>query len=264
MVVQGMAAAPDFRVGQVLTRSLTVWFQNLVPFGILGVVFNIPLALFAYTAVQEILLAQGQLAPGELPQGVAWKIFAAVFVSIVCYQLLTAAVAYGVIKRLRGQPVQIGACFAQAFKRFIPVMFTGLLGAILTWLAGLLLVIPGIIVMLNFWVAVPVCVVEELGASASLSRAKSLARGHRWKILGILLVAAVIVVVIQQILGFVIGLVTPSRSLMTAVVPMGVGLLVINQALFTTLTAAVATCVYYYLRVVKEGADIDQIAAVFD
>ncbi len=210
------------------------------------------------------MLTQGQLAPGQLPPGFAWKIFVAAFVTIACYQLLTAAVAYGVIKRLRGQPVQIGACFSQAFKRFIPIMLTGLLGAILTWLASFLLVIPGIIVALNFWVAVPVCVVEELGATASLSRAKSLARGHRWKILGVLLVATVIAVVIQQILGFLVGMVTSGGASMATAIQVGVGMLVINQAIFATLIAAIATCTYYYLRVAKEGVDIDQIASVFD
>lgn len=265
---------PTFGVGDVLGKSLTIWFQNLVPLGILGIAFSLPILPFSYTLLQTLLPMQRQLSSGQLASGQMqpdhfsssffWATVANAFVVIVCYQLLTAAVAYGVINRLRDQPIEIAACFGQAFKRIVPVLMTGLLGAILTWLACFLLVIPGIIVALNFWVAIPVCVAEELGARASLSRAKYLARGYRWKIFGALLVAIIIAAVIQQVLGFVARLGTPADATLTTQVSLTAAIGIINQAIFATLFAVLATCAYYHLRVAKEGVDIDQIAAVFD
>ena len=270
MAVQDLELAPSFRVGQVLGKSLSIWFKNLLPFGLLGVVFNIPVAILGYLMFEELVPIQQQIALGQpadpaLVQHIfGWGFWAGWVVFVICYQLLTAAIAYGVVQRLRGQTVSLVGCFGQAFGRFFPIIFTGLAAAILTWLACLLLVIPGIIVALNFYVAIPVCIIEGLGVSGSLSRAKELARGYRWRLLGIILVAAVIAVVIQQLLGVIIRLAVPAHMELTNLIYMSVGTLMINQVIFTTLVAAIATCAYYYLRVAKEGVDIDQIAAVFD
>jgi len=267
MAVQDMAFAPSFRVGEVIGKSLSIWFKNLLPFGVLGIVFNIPLAIVGYTLFKDLVPVQIQVSSGEpaqLPPGFGWDIFVAWLVMVVCYQLLTAAVTYGAIQRLGGHSVSIVACFGQALSRFLPVILTGFVASLLIWLACFLLVIPGIIVALNFCVVIPVCVIEGSGVSASLSRSKDLARGYRWKIFGILLIAAVVAIVIQQALGLFIRLAASAQTSVTSVMYLGVGSFVINQAIFTTLVATIAACVYYYLRVAKEGVDIDQIAAVFD
>jgi hypothetical protein len=270
MAVQDMALAPRFRVSEVIGKSLSIWLKNWLPFAVLGIVFNIPVAIFGYQMFEEFLPLQQQILSGQpadptqISHIFGWAFWAGWLVFVICYQLLTAAIAYGVVQRLRGQAVSLVGCFNQAFRRFFPIILTGLAAAVLTWLACLLFVIPGIIVALNFYVAIPVCIIEGLGVSGSLSRAKELARGYRWKLLGIILIAAVIAVVIQQILGFAIRFAVPVGTTLTSLVYVSVGTLVINQVIFTTLIAAIATCAYYYLRVAKEGVDIDQIAAVFD
>src|SRR5262249_34044160 len=145
MAVQDLALAPSFRVGEVISKTFSTWFSNIVPFGLLGLIFNIPLAIAGYFFFEFLVASAGQFAPGQMPPGLVWRIIVAVLVVMASYQLLSASITYGAIMRLRSQPVTLGACLNQGIKRFFPVIFTGLLAAIFAAIGGIFLVIPGII-----------------------------------------------------------------------------------------------------------------------
>ena len=75
-------------------------------------------------------------------------------------------------------------------------------------LAAILLVIPGIIVWCIYAVAIPVCVVERRGVSASLKRSSFLTRGNRWRIFGalaVVLTAIIAIVVVGALLAALAG-----------------------------------------------------------
>jgi hypothetical protein len=116
-----------------------------------------------------------------------------------------------------------------------------------------LLVVPGIILMVMWYVAVPVCVVENAGPEQSLRRSAALTKGLRWKVFGIFLVFYVGATAGDQVLDWT----GPSSVSMMAA-------LVVWQGLTGAFGSVLTTVTYYYLRVAKEGVDIDQIAAVFD
>ncbi len=48
----------------------------------------------------------------------------------------------------------------------------------------LALLVPGFILLIMWFVAIPVCVVEQRGSWASMQRSAELTKGHRWKISG--------------------------------------------------------------------------------
>jgi hypothetical protein len=107
-----------------------------------------------------------------------------------------------------------------------------------------------------WFVGVPACMVEQLGPWESLKRSTQLTKGHRWKLFGAILV-------VYLAAGLVSNLITLA---FTAVAGALVGLLV-TLAWNTVWGAFFATFVvvtYYELRSAKEGADIEQIASVFD
>ena len=85
----------------------------------------------------------------------------------------------------------------------------GFVGRSLLMMIGLLLVIPALILYVMWFVAIPVCVVEQLGPFRSLGRSRQLTKGHRWKILGLLLVILIPALIVGAILGgitvFVLG-----------------------------------------------------------
>ena len=45
---------PEFRVGSVLNRSISIWFKNLVPFTLLAIIFQSPVLIYAYVKMAEI------------------------------------------------------------------------------------------------------------------------------------------------------------------------------------------------------------------
>ena len=124
-------------------------------------------------------------------------------------------------------------------------------------LATALFIVPGVIVFLMLFVATPVCVVERLGPFRSMERSAQLTQGHRWKILGMLLLMllpAVVVIgvfeTIEELAGAGVVVTAVCELMWNAIVGAGYTFLVIAT--------------YHDLRVVKEGIDTEQIAAVFE
>ena len=70
----------------------------------------------------------------------------------------------------------------QATRRWLPLVGVVLLTTLGTALAGLLLVVPGLMLGCALSVAMPACIVEDLGVFASLKRSRELTAGHRWPI----------------------------------------------------------------------------------
>jgi hypothetical protein len=177
---------------------------------------------------------------------------------------------YGTVQALRGRRVAIGECLSEGFKRLGAALGV----AILTWIGYfigfLLLVVPGIILLLMWAVAVPVAVVERAGVTVAFGRSRALTRDRRWRIFGTFFVAGLILGAIEGVLGFIfirsmgnsfqegmIELAThPGNAFAVAQWVIGA----INLAVYACLLATL----YYYLRRDKEGVDIEQIAAVFD
>jgi len=77
---------------------------------------------------------------------------------------------------MRGRPVHLIESLRIGLRRFFPVLAWQFGAAILTALAGILLVIPAFIVATMLLVAMPACVVEQLGPVKSMDRSKRLTK----------------------------------------------------------------------------------------
>jgi len=122
-------------------------------------------------------------------------------------------------------------------------------------LGMILLIVPGIILMLMWYVALPACVVEGLGPVGSLMRSAELTKGHRWQILGLIIVVAIVGGIIVGIAGA------------TGVTLGGVAVAIIQylvQSIVGVYGAVLIVVLYRDLRVAKDGIGTEQIAAVFD
>ena len=97
---------------------------------------------------------------------------------------------------MRGQPVSLIRSFQVGLRPFFPIIGLAICASLLTMLATALFIVPGVIVFLMLFVATPVCVVERLGPFRSMERSAQLTQGHRWKILGMLLLMLLPAVVV--------------------------------------------------------------------
>jgi hypothetical protein len=136
------------------------------------------------------------------------------------------------------------------------VMIVGLIAGFIA------LVIPGIWLAIAWSLAYPVMLVEGTGGVAALRRSFALTSGRWWATLGRLLVAYILVTVLTTVVTLVFLL--PAELLIDDT---SFGALVLESAasflvslLTTPFIAAVATLVYFDLRVRKEGFDLALLA----
>ena len=238
-------ASPQFAVGRVIAVSFAVLRRNFIPFLVIAFTISIP-----YIAVQTLIDIR-DLQPAT-QSGLGGFGSAASYVQMVTFSLVQAALTYGTLQDLRGQPAGLGECFRRGLAASTRLIRAALLYSFLLVLGLLVLIIPAIVLSVIWWVYVPAIVVEDLGVTASFKRSKVLTAGHRWSIFA--LVALVTVLQIGAVIGA--GMAVP--GIVGAIA--GTLLVVLFSAYFSVMTAVG----YYYLRSEKEGIVIDDIARVFD
>lgn len=255
-----------FRVGSVLGRSMSILTRNIVPFGILCLIFTWPLLLSDTSDEPAAEVPPNADVAGSVDPMAAVGVivlFAVVlgiaFLVIAMYMLCISTMAYGTFQDLRGRRVGVAECLRRGLSTVFPVVGVAFLGTLIVSLGTLALIIPGIILWIMFWVAVPVAVVERPGVIASLRRSAQLTKGHRWRIFGIVLVIALLN-------GLANGIVLVPFATMSGDVALAVANIVayLITVFFIAWGAVAAAVAYHDLRLEKEGVGVNEIAAVFD
>jgi uncharacterized membrane protein len=257
----GRFAQGEFRVGHVFSRAWSVFSQNFLTFILVTGIASLPSLLMP------------RPTPGVPPVDPFQNLGMVVFVSLVMIVLGTlsqAIVLYGAFQVMRGRPVDLAESAKIGLRRFFPIVGLAISMTVLAFLASLLLVIPGLIVYMMWFVATPVCVVEQLGPFRSMGRSRELTKGHRWKLFGLVLLILIPALIFGAIVGAV--MVAATGGFLAAVTTMSITMAttlgqIVNliwSAIWTAFYAIVIVVTYHDLRVAKEGVDTDQIAAVFE
>jgi hypothetical protein len=246
----------DYRidVGSLLRRIFSVWWRNLVPFTMLAALVQSPKFVCA------ALLFRWPPGSGAFPTiGIAYSVLDSVLGFVV-----TGALTFGVFQDLRGRRPTFREIVGVGFTRLFRVLGVSILVGLSVVLGMCALIVPGLIAMVAYCVAIPVVVVEDLGPMAALRRSSELSTGNRWPILGILLVV--------HVLSY--GAMKATLAVAPAVVhAAGFGeqpVLTVHAIAawlmlpFAALSAVPEVVVYHDLRTGKEGADIEELVKVFD
>jgi hypothetical protein len=240
----------EFRVGRVLNRTSSVLSRNFLIFFVVTAVAHLPALLFfkstnidANASGTEMAVAFGMLIGGLL-------------LMIVLSTLSQAIVLFGAFQNMRGREVNLSESLQVGLRRFFPIIGLAILVSLLSMLAAIALIFPAFILFAMWFVATPVCVVEQLGPWASMRRSRELTKGHRWKIFGLF----VLLIIISAVAGGTI------QAAFTAIggTPLALVGDVLWNGVWGAFYAIAVVVTYHDLRAAKEGIDIDQIAAVFD
>ena len=244
-------AEGELRVGPIFSSSWDIFSANFVKFFIISAVVGLP-DLLARLSVPLVPSVFGPPLPAE---GYGAPVGAGTLVTTLLNMVAQAVIVYIAFQYLRGQEAPFGVALRKGLARFLPILGCVILLSLGIAIGFVLLIIPGVMLLVRWSVAVPACVLEGLGPVASLGRSAALTRGHRWKIFGILL----LIWIASLIIGSLVGLLTR---------PMGTTANLFGNFLWTAVWASyygnVLVMIYHDLRVAKEGVDVDQIAAVFD
>jgi hypothetical protein len=248
----------EFRVGHVFSRAWSVFSGNFLTFILVTGVASLP----------GILMPQPVPGAQVDPFQTLGVTLILVLLMIVLGTLSQAIVLYGAFQVMRGRPIDLAESARIGLRRFFPIVGLAISVTVLVFLASLLFVIPGLILYAMWFVATPVCVVEQLGPFRSMGRSRQLTKGHRWKIVGLQLLILIPALIVGAIVGTVIFAVSGTGGFMAMATALSTTLgQVVNliwSAIWTAFYAIVIVVSYHDLRVAKEGVDTDQIAAVFE
>jgi hypothetical protein len=229
----------DFRVGNVFNRAFALTTRNFLPF----------CTLTAITGLPALYLSRGALEGGT-DMG---SQYLGMLIGYVLGLLSQAILAHGAFEDMRGRPVRIFTSLGVGLRRLFPVLVLGLSVLVLYFIGIIALIVPGIIVVAAYYVALPACVVERIGPFKSMGRSLNLTRGHRWKIFGIM----VVMFVANAIAGGVALGVAAGGSFA------GLAVQLMVTAILGAFSAVLVLVTYHDLRVAKEGVATDRLAAVF-
>lgn len=245
------------KIGTVLSATVSVLGRNFVPFMVLALI------IYGVGAVLEIFFdewigrsaVQGEFDASS-PADYAGLAFATFLAS-----LLEAPVTYGTYHYLRGTPVSLGDSIGRGLA-LVPVIFgLSLVYTVVLVVGFMLFVIPGILIMVIWWVIIPVAVIERPSFFACFGRSADLIDGSRWPVFLILLIIFIAAVLIEIVVGALAGAVGTFMTLGDSTNL----LLAWPVTAVISLLAAVSSAVgYFHLRRAKEGLHIEHIAAVFD
>ncbi len=240
----------EISVGGIISRSVSIWFRNIIPFTLVSAIVYLPMLIYAALVIGDPTLDGFN----------RWQIGNA-FVPRVFGLIATGAVTYGVFQQLRGSHASMARSMGVGLSRLLPVLVLSFVVGLISVLGTLALIVPGAILTCMLFVAVPAAIIERVGLGAALKRSAELTSGYKWTIFGMLFVIGgvqgVTLFIIQRVL---VGAQVDSFDEMKSLIVFETVFLV----LVSSFQAVIGAVTYHDLRVAKEGVATDELARVFD
>ncbi len=256
-------------VGEILSRSFGLLQENFWTFFL---ILFIPqgAALLVGKAAEALFSAHAGPASG-MAMGVGFVVWLSLFLAVFLGLQIwgQGALIHAVSETYLGHRTSVAASYAAIWPRLGPLLGTMLLLFSLVLLGTLLLVVPGVILLVNWLMADKVVVLEGLSGRAALGRSRELlktrtepgfSRGPKVKACTILLVGLLMglgIRLLLQVPGAILQLISPDDVpvvLLDEVLKAGA------EALGTTYVAIAMILYYYDLRTRIDGFDLRMMA----
>jgi hypothetical protein len=250
--------------GETLDGAFTLLRRNFSVFFGTALLPQIPVILFWLIAPALL----GPVAEGSVVLEAASLLFApySLFVAILVMGALThaAGAAY------EGERPRIGASLGRGLRRFLPLAVVSVISWFMIMFGLLLFIVPGLIVAAMYFAVYPAIVIENRGPIDALGRSRSLSRGARGRILGIIVVAWLISllpsIAMWTFAGVSIGVgAAISAATVTGTSLWLVGLLQAGSIVVSAVTwpflLIVSVLLYYDRRARTEAPDLESAVA---
>lgn len=232
------AAGPQVAIGGVLSRSFTILKQNPALFLGLTLIISLPVGILS------ALLPEQANGLGNL-------------INTVVSTLIQGSIAYAAFMTLKGVQPSIGDSFNRGMARLLPLVLIALLVNIGAVLGMILLIIPGLMLLCMWYVAIPACMVEQLGPIESIKRSAALTKGYRWTIFWLVVVLMVAMMGLVILAGVLLSPIADLPLLLELVITLILAVPMAFQAI-------VVAVMYYSLRSAKEDVSLDSLVSVFE
>ena len=274
-VGQLAANAPVLRpltIAEILDAAFRVYRRNFGRLVTVAAYVYVPLAVIQ-ALIAAIFVASvsrmpqpgsaGGVMPTHLLAGIGVGGLLLWILSMVGYMLAYAAMTVTISNEYLGRDISP----ADAYRRVMPslgtVIGTSLLVGIVVSIGFMLCVIPGIYLAVAYTFAIPVVVLEGLGATAAMSRSMNLVRGYWFHVFITMFLLMLIIGIIEMAILWPLNMIVVA-GLAQASPGLGQALSQLVSALasmvFFPLSMAGLVVLYYDLRVRKEGFDLQLLA----
>jgi hypothetical protein len=232
-------------IGRVFQRAFSAISLNpVVILGLALVVGALPSLIVTYLLVQAGATSANPLQPGFSMNRLMGAAFVSGVISMVIAALVQGALTRATVTASEGRRATFGESLSAG-------------------IGFILLVVPGVILLLMWAVAVPALVVERDGVMTAFARSAELTKGARWKIFGLFLVMLVAYWLLSLVIGLV-GLRTYGLGATTTGLTIGnlVGSIILGT-IFNTLWGTIQPSLYVELRQWKGGDSLENLEQVF-
>ena len=203
-----------FNFGRVFSRAFSSFRTALAPALLITLIFIVaPQAVLLWTVGgfstggDFSRLANSGLWVGGLIGGIA------MWVAAVAAQTGLVHLAMSAQQR---QAFSFGDSMLTGLRLFLPVLGLSILVSLGTMLGLILLIVPGVILMVMWCVAVPARIQDGPGVTAAMEESASLTKGVRWQVFAMLLVTGILLGIVSQ-LGRTPAAWMPSESMKIAI-----------------------------------------------
>lgn len=186
------------------------------------------------------------------------------FLMIAVFNALSqATMTRALVIEHEGRKPSLGEALSTGLRFALPVV-----GFTILWYFGfligfMLLVIPGLIVLTMWAVAVPALVEEQTGVIGAFGRSRELTKGSRWKIFGLLVALLVIFYLAFAVVGLAAGM-TSAASLQSGHLPIMVMVWsIVSTGIFNLLWSTIQPSLFIELRDAREGGGAGELHQVF-
>ncbi len=202
----------ELGVGEVISRTFELYQRNFAKYFILYLVIEAIIGVVSVLAYNAFPLPT--LPPNATSQQILdWApgFFSALFaliavigiVSLVFGPIAAGATVKMASEEIEGRPVELGASVRFAASNLVWLWALGLIVGIIVGLGFIALIVPGVILLIMFCLALPAFLVEKVGVVGSLGRSRELV-SHRWlKTFALLLVWFIILLIAAGVVGWI-------------------------------------------------------------
>jgi hypothetical protein len=249
MALDDQGKAPfDFQ--RVMSRSTGLIARNFAPFFLLSIVF----AAIPDAAIKFYL----PWWASDDASGEGFILLGVIVVSMILDLLLQATLTRASVDDLAGRKVSLRETLSAGLDVAFPLVGLALLVSLGVLAASALLIVPGVVLAVYWFVAVPALVVERTSAISALRRSVELTRGHRWPVFGVLMVVFLLIVAHIALALELAGSWDEPPPDWTIVA------MALVRAVSSMIGTVIVCATYFELRQIKEGIGIPEIASVFD
>ncbi|MEM5515829.1 glycerophosphoryl diester phosphodiesterase membrane domain-containing protein [Henriciella sp. AS95] len=177
--------------------------------------------------------------------------------------LMQAAAVHTTVEALTGRPSDVGTSVGVAIAVFLPLLGLSILMGLGLAIGFMLLIIPGLILLTYWVVAVPSFIVEDTGIIGAFERSAELTKGQRWRIFGLIVLVWIAYAVVAYIITMLTGGAMASAAYAQNFTLMGAIVNGVLGALSAIVGSVGVAVLYVHLRDLQDGTSLDTISDVF-